>query len=73
MAVDPSAAAWLSSQPSSHSHAAAQAKAVLQGGQVLKLPAMCPPMAARIFFECTKMQPNTRPTALDIVHWLREG
>ena len=48
-------------------------EAVLQGGQVLKLPAMCPPMAARIFFECTKMQPSARPSALDIVHWLREG
>lgn len=46
---------------------------VVQNGEMLKLPEMCPPVAARIFFECTKLDPAARCSALDIVHWLREG
>ena len=44
----------------------------LQPGQLLKFPPMCPPVAARIFFACTQLQPAQRPSALDIVQWLRE-
>lgn len=44
-----------------------------QGSTSLKLPDMCPPVAARIFFECTKLKPKDRPTALEIVTWLRES
>ena len=40
---------------------------------MLRLPPMCPPVAARIFFECTKLDPEQRCSALDIVHWLRES
>ena len=52
---------------------AIDARRVAQNGETLKLPEMCPPVAARIFFECTKLDPAARCSALDIVHWLREG
>ena len=45
----------------------------MQGSTLLKLPSMCPPVAARIFYEATKLQPSARPSALEIVNWLREG
>ena len=37
----------------------------------LELPSVCPPVAARIFTECTKMHPEARPTAQTVVEWLR--
>lgn len=46
---------------------------VVQGSITLKLPPVCPPVAARIFYETTKLQPSARPSAMDIVKWLREG
>ena len=44
----------------------------VQPGQLLKLPPVCPAVAARIFYACTQLSPEHRPTALDVVHWLRE-
>ncbi|KAK9807719.1 hypothetical protein WJX72_007116 [[Myrmecia] bisecta] len=40
--------------------------------KTLELPATCPPIAARIFVECTRMDPDARPTAQQIVEWLRK-
>ena len=40
--------------------------------QMIKLPAMCPAVAARAFYACTQLVPEQRPTALDVVQWLRE-
>ncbi|KAK9805390.1 hypothetical protein WJX73_010301 [Symbiochloris irregularis] len=45
----------------------------VQGSITLKLPPVCPPVAARIFYETTKLQPSARPSAMEIVKWLREG
>ncbi|KAK9863425.1 hypothetical protein WJX84_000788 [Apatococcus fuscideae] len=39
--------------------------------KVLDLPSVCPPVAARIFNECTKMHPDARPSAQTVVEWLR--
>ena len=44
----------------------------LQPGQLLKLPSVCPAVAARIFYACTQQQPEQRPSALDVVNWLRD-
>ena len=41
-------------------------------GQLLRLPRLCPAVAARIFYACTQMNPEERPSALDIVNWLRD-
>ena len=40
---------------------------------MLKLPRMCPPNAARVFYECTKVRAEERPDVLSIVEWLREA
>eukprot|EP00891_Asterochloris_glomerata_P003410 jgi/Astpho2/3410/e_gw1.00054.45.1_t len=39
----------------------------------LQLPAVCPPIAARLFLECTRSEPELRPTAMQIVEWLRNA
>lgn len=44
----------------------------VQGSHMLKLPKMCPPNAARVFYECTKPKPEDRPDIHCVVDWLRE-
>ncbi|KAL3155148.1 hypothetical protein ABBQ38_011204 [Trebouxia sp. C0009 RCD-2024] len=39
----------------------------------LQLPADCPPVAARIFTECTHTEPDCRPSAQRVVEWLRQS
>lgn len=39
----------------------------------LQLPADCPPVAARIFTECTHTEPDCRPSAQRVVEWLRQA
>ena len=48
---------------------------VLQAGTTksLQLPAGCPPVAARIFTECTHTEPDCRPSAQQVVEWLRQA
>jgi len=41
------------------------------GGRALSLPARCPAIARRIFTACTQMDPEKRPTAHQLVEWLR--
>lgn len=38
----------------------------------LQLPPDAPPVAARLFWECTEMDPEARPTAAKIVEILRQ-
>ena len=45
---------------------------VQNGSAMLRLPRMCPPNAARVFYECTKVKPDDRPDAMSLVEWLRE-
>lgn len=40
-------------------------------GRALSLPARCPAIARRIFTACTQMDPEKRPTAHQLVDWLR--
>jgi hypothetical protein len=40
-------------------------------GRALSLPARCPAIARRIFTACTQMDPEKRPTAHQLVEWLR--
>jgi serine/threonine protein kinase len=40
-------------------------------GRALSLPARCPAIARRIFTACTQMDPEKRPTAFQLVEWLR--
>lgn len=40
---------------------------------LVELPLDCPPVAARIFRECTRPDPAQRPSANEIVAWLRGG
>jgi serine/threonine protein kinase len=42
-------------------------------GKLMKLPANCPAVVLKVFTECTKMEPDERPTSQDIVEWLRES
>lgn len=39
----------------------------------LQLPVDCPPVAARIFSECTHTEPDCRPSAQQVVEWLRQS
>ena len=39
----------------------------------LIMPAASPPVAARIFEACTATDPRARPSAADMVEWLREA
>ena len=43
----------------------------MQNRPTIDLPGAVPPVALRIFRECTQLQPADRPTTLDIVQWLR--
>ena len=40
---------------------------------LVQLPLDCPPLAARLFTECTRRDPAQRPSATEIVAWLRGG
>jgi hypothetical protein len=40
-------------------------------GKVMQLPTRAPPVARRIWAGCTMMDPDKRPTAQQIVEWLR--
>lgn len=42
-------------------------------GKPMTLPPGCSPIAARVFAECTRMSPDARPQAQDVVEWLREA
>lgn len=42
-------------------------------GKMMKLPSNCPAVVQRVFAECTRMEPDERPTSQDIVEWLRES
>lgn len=42
-------------------------------GKQMVLPSQCPPVALRVFRECTKSDPDDRPSSQDIVEWLRHG
>jgi hypothetical protein len=37
------------------------------------MPSKCPPVARKVFQACTNSDPDQRPTAQQLVQWLREG
>jgi len=41
------------------------------GAQALRLPSDAPPVAVKLFKDCTRMDPEARPTAAQIVEILR--
>ena len=45
----------------------------MHNATAIKLPANAPPVAAQIFRECTKLNAAERPSAMDIVQWLRDA
>ena len=42
-------------------------------GRPMALPRGCPPVVVKVFSECTKMEPEARPTSQDVVEWLRDA
>lgn len=41
------------------------------GAAVLEMPVGAPPIAAHIFQACTQLDPGARPSAQQVVEWLR--
>ncbi len=41
------------------------------GALLMELPPGCPRVAAHIFQQCTQLDPSQRPSAAQLVEWLR--
>lgn len=45
----------------------------LNGKKTVTMPTTAPAVARQIFEACTQMEPKARPTATQIVEWLRQA